>query len=264
MLTGFTSFLLVLIIVGGQTYVDYFSDWAKRTEVYDAFDGRVVDLTNQFLQLPPGQSVVIPFYFYKHASLRYLLHDRFKETIVLPEEVSAQLSDQPEIPLLIPEYPPRDDSPPSYVLLYVNEHGQGRAYVSAVNRLATLSAMTPDSFSIVYSDEGVSLAEQYLVDGDHLVNLFVPHLPRETAPVEWSNTLRLAGYEYSPSQVKPGKPVNLVLAWKLLNYTGINKKIFLQIFDQTGNPIGQQGTRPLFQKNVSLAGGWHNFGAGTR
>ena len=71
------------------------------------------------------------------------------------------------------------------------------------------------------------------------------------APVEWSNTLRLVGYDFSPSQVKPGNPVNLVLTWQLLNYTGINKKIFLQIFDQSGNPIGQ--TEQL-RNNRSIAG----------
>ena len=91
---GFAALVALLFLSGGLTVYDYFFRWSKMPEVYRAFDGQAVELANYLIGPESNANLIIPFYLYTHASIRYLLHDNFTESVFLPEEVAAGLQQQ--------------------------------------------------------------------------------------------------------------------------------------------------------------------------
>ena len=247
---GFVTLVALLLLSGGSTYYDYFYRWAGRPEVYQAFDGSVVDLAQRLASSDANTNLIIPFYLYTHPSMRYVLHPHFNEAVVLPEAISEQLSRQEKVELVIPEYPEDDRLPPAWVWLIKDETSPGTAYVSAVNRDWSLSHRSDagDPVALIEGSRANLTARQYELNPEDVLPLFRPELPGPKITAEWADRLGLTGYEFVPPAIEAGNQSTLNLAWKILSYTGLEETMFLQLLDRQGNPVGQQEIEPLSRK----------------
>ncbi|MBN1995580.1 MAG: glycosyltransferase family 39 protein [Anaerolineae bacterium] len=238
---GAIALATVLLFNGATTFYDYFYRWAKLPEVYRAFDGSVVALAQKLTALE--EDVLIPFYLYTHASMRYLLHSHFQETVFAPE---TAMDRQKNISLLLPDYPEDDGAPPAFVWLSRDSAGSGVAYVSAVAREISLPLSIPAA--VIEDDRGNIIARQYRLETKEIAPLFWDKLPAKKAAVMWANNLALVDYAFDPATVSPGHTARLNLAWQILGYTGLAQKMFLQVLDSRGRPAGQQEVDPISRK----------------
>ena len=194
---GVATLALLLLISGGINSYDYFYRWATTTEVYNAFDGKVVDLGHYFTNLTPSTNLIIPFYLYKHATIRYLLHNDYSEKILLAADIYAILNEQQQTKLLIPEYPPDDDRPPAYVWLVKDGLGNGTAYVSNINRDMMLDDMKLRAETLIKNGTGNILAKEYKIDTDEILPLFPRKMPEKKVAYNFGEQLELVGYEFT-------------------------------------------------------------------
>ncbi len=244
---GLAALLLVLLVSGGLTVYNYFYRWARLDEVYAAFDGPVVELMGQ-LTATPEVNVLLPYYLYTQASMRYLLQPQFQEEVLLPAGAAAALSQAPGPTLVIPEYPPDDRLPPAYVWLVRGETGPGVAYVSAVRRDKPAKMLAQAEIDSLKGSRDNIIARRYAVNPAETLALFPAQLPAKKAAIVWADNLRLAGYEFTPPVIKPGESGALVLAWDILGYTNLAEKMFIQWLDSRGRPVGQQEIEPISRK----------------
>jgi 4-amino-4-deoxy-L-arabinose transferase-like glycosyltransferase len=244
---GLVALLLVLLVSGGLTVFNYFYRWARLDEVYAAFDGPVVELMNQ-LTAAPEVNVLIPYYLYTQASMRYLLQPQFQEEVLLPVAAVTQLSQSPHPTLVIPEYPPDDRLPPAYVWLIRDKTGPGVAYVSAVRRDKPARVLAQAEVDSLKGSRNNNIAHRYAVNPAETLDLFLAQLPTRKAAIAWADNLRLVGYELTPPVIKPGESGMLVLAWDILGYTNLSEKMFIQWLDSRGRPVGQQEIEPISRK----------------
>lgn len=242
------ALLSLLVFSGGTTFYDYFYRWAERTEVYDAFEGQLSELANHLTSAETKTNAIIPFYLYAHASMRYKLYQYFKEAVLLPAEVSTRLSGLENVNLIIPEYPANDSLPPALVWLVQDGTQPGVAYISAVRRDVTLAQLAAGSAELIKDSRGQVMIHQYQLDPQEVLPLFPQTMPQKKAAVSWGDNLGLVGYEFVPAAVEADRSSNLVLAWQILSYTGLEEKMFLQLLDSRGNPVGQQEVEPLSRK----------------
>lgn len=244
---GLAVLAALLLFSGIGTGYDYFYRWARQPEVVRAFDGPVVELANYLAAAGSGPDVIIPYYLYAHPTLRYLLDSHFQEEVLLPAETAARLGQPPETRLVLPVYPPDDRLPPALVWLVKAGPGPGRAYVSAVNRAISLDGFRRQA-SPVKDSAGNTIAYQARLDPGEMLELFPQRRPAKAAAAAWAGNLRLAQYEFEPAAVEAGQPARLALAWELLDYTGLQEKMFLQVVDSRGRPVGQQELAPISRK----------------
>jgi hypothetical protein len=244
---GLTTLVALLLLSGGLTFYDYFYRWAKLEEVYYAYDGPIVDLARE-LTAPTQTNLIIPFYLYTQASLRFLLHDHFQEEVLLPTSVAAKLSQQAKTIMLIPEYPPDDKLPPAWVWLVKNGTEPGIAYVSEVRRDAILASLESQPVGLLKGSRSNLIARQYELEIQAALALFPQQLPVKKVAVAWDDNLLLSGYEFTPPAVKAGETSTLLLAWNILGYTGLKEKMFIQLLDSGGHPVGQQEIEPISRK----------------
>lgn len=244
---GSLSIAVIVLVSGGVTVRDYFERWANHAEVYHAFDGPVVALAER-LTTTTEVNVVIPFYLYTHASLRYLLHARFQETVFLPEPVAHQLQQRPDLTLLIPAYPPADGQPPAWVWLVKTAGQPGQAYVSAVVREEPDPDWLASPAEPVMNDRGDIIAQSYTLEPSELLPLFITELPQKQSEVIWGDNLKLSGYEFRPAVIQPTETAQLYLAWEILGYTSLPGKMFLQFLDSQGHGVGQAEIEPISRK----------------
>lgn len=231
-----------LLVSGSLNVHTLFYRWASHPQVYQAFDGPVVELADSIQAMPPGESVVIPFYFYKHAALRYLLHPTFPESVLLPPQIAAQLDDTR---LIIPEYPRDAGHPPALVWLVKDDAGRGTAYVSAVRRGLSLAEGEPTPILDRYGNLN---AQQYPLSAEQLQPFFPNHMPHKTANAVWAEDLRLQRYEFQPPRIQPGESSTLTLAWEIVGYAGLPGKLFVQLLDDRGRPVTQAELPPISAK----------------
>ena len=244
---GLTTLVALLLLSGGLTFYDYFYRWAKLEEVYYAYDGPVVDLARE-LTAPTQTNLIIPFYLYTQASLRFLLHAHFQEEVLLPAGVAAKLSQQAKTIILIPAYPPDDKLPPAWVWLVKNGTEPGIAYVSEVRRDAILASLESQPVGLLKGSRSNLIARQYELETQAALALFPQQLPAKKVAVAWDDNLLLSGYEFTPPAVKAGETSTLLLAWNILGYTGLKEKMFIQLLDSGGHPVGQQEIEPISRK----------------
>jgi len=246
-LKPFHSCLVIFLLFSGlTTSYNYFWRWGQLPRVYDQFDSPIVALAHQLTDPTTEVNLVIPYYFYTHATLRYLLNNHYNEQTLLPTAVLTQLKKQSMVPLFVPPYPPDDNQPPAYVWLIKPVGQTGQAYVSAVQRNKRLAdlAKTVGQASCLSKDNRQNVCSTYLPT-EQLLPLFPTELPAKQADVMWADNLRLTGYEFLPSQTSE---VYLYLAWQILGQTSINGKLFLQLLDAQANPINQFELMPLSRK----------------
>jgi 4-amino-4-deoxy-L-arabinose transferase-like glycosyltransferase len=245
---GMTVLVALILFSGGLSFYDYFYRWAKIPAVYQAYDGDVVDLAHYLADSDAEVNLIIPFYLYTHASVRYIFHDSFKESILMPEQLSVKLSQKEHIAIVIPAYPPDDKLPPAFVWLVKDKSGPETAYVSVVRRDTLLSGLKPEYVAAIEGRAGRVIARQYSVDTPPMLALFPQQLPQKKVAFAWADNLRLIGYEFTPASVAAGSPTFLYLAWQILGYTGLKERMFIQLLDSQANPVGQMEVEPISRK----------------
>lgn len=246
---GSVVLILLLVINGTLTIYTYFYRWPTTPQVYQAFDGSLVELANRLTQSEESINVVIPFYLYNHAAVRYILHQRFEEEVLLPAEAHERLTQDGPKTLIIPQDLPDDGEPPAYVWLVSDSQSGGKAFVSTVNRDLPPAALSGDPQAVIYNRQGQPIARQYaLAESDQLETLFVRHLPRKQINATWADNLRLTGFEFVPEVIGPTDTTNLYLSWEVLALTSLQEKMFLQLLDSQGQPVGQQELDPISKK----------------
>lgn len=236
------------LLSGGLNFYDYFYRWARRPEVYSAFDGPVVDLATYLAGPESGTDLIIPFYLYTHASIRYFLHDNFREEVWLPQTVAAELLQQDTVSMIVPEYPADDGLPPAFVWLRKNEGKIGTAYVSVVRRDVSLNQLSLKPAGLVKGSHDNVIARQYRARPQDVLALFPQQKPKKTVAVEWAANLLLNGYEFMPAMIQAGESGTLYLSWKIVGYTGLPEKMFLQLLDSQGRPVSQAELEPISRK----------------
>jgi len=245
--------IFLLIISGGTTFNTYFYRWAERPEVYQAFDGPVVDLAQQFVA-SAETNVIIPFYLYTHASMRYILQPHFQETVFVPEPAQATLQQQEKVTVVIPTSPEDDGEPPAFIWLTRTGSGMGTAYVSAVIRESDFLTERLEPIGSIIGQYGDVIAQEYQIKTEDIAPLFLPHLPKKKSAVVWADNLALSGYEFIPDTIEAGGRSYLYLSWEILGYTGLEEKMFLQIVDRQGNGVSQAELDPISRKMYTLWG----------
>jgi hypothetical protein len=246
--SGFVALAAILLFSGGLTFYDYFYRWAKDPQVYQAFDGPVVDLAHELISSQAKINLIIPFYLYTHASMRYLLHDSYTEKVILPQDVLTSLRQQKETIIVIPEYPPDDHEPPAFVWLNKEEAKQGVAYVSEVRRGLTINDLGAELIDSIKGKRGNIIAYQYKIETKTALTLFPQQLPSKKAAFIWADNLILSGYNFAPNPIRAGMSSTLFLSWGILGYTGLEEKMFIQLLDNQGSPIGQAEPAPISRK----------------
>jgi hypothetical protein len=246
---GLVALLLVVLVSGGITVYDYFYRWANREEVYQAFDGQVVALAHQ-LVAADEVNVLIPFYLYTHASMRYLLNAHFQEKVFVPEAALNILPQQDPLTLLIPDYPPDDGQPPAFVWLSRSGSQPGVAYVSTVTRGTNWLDWQPEQIGVLKDERGYSLATEYHLETARILPFFVTAPPHKKSEVVWADNLNLVGYEFVPPIIRSEAEATteLYLSWQILSYTGLTEKLFLQLIDSQGNGVSQGEFDPISRK----------------
>jgi 4-amino-4-deoxy-L-arabinose transferase-like glycosyltransferase len=237
---GILAFLALLIFSGGISFYDYFYNWANRPEVYHAFDGSLVELADYLTESEREISVIIPFSLYTHASVRYLLQKYYQEAILLPQNRWADLSQQEEIVVVMPENLRDDGKSPAFVWLMKGKTGPGLAYVSNVRETITPTQFHLEPAGKIKDGLGHELAQQYLTKTKAILPLFTQELPKKKAAFEWDNSLVLAAYEFMPAMIKSGEATSLYLAWQVTGFVRFKEKMFVQLINSQGVPVGQK------------------------
>jgi hypothetical protein len=238
---AFSLILSLNFLINGY---DYFQRWAKQPEVYQEYNGPLLDLTGQLLTLSEGYDVLIPFHLYVHPTTRFLLRSYFPEVTSgrpkLTRPRQFVLLPQP-FPLLYVGNIPESTA---LVLLTRSASGPGAAYVSRPPRAeeqTALKALLADSTAHPFTDRlGRDLAFFLpLAEAEPLLTALFDPTPLRTVDLNWANLARLTGYELTPNPAQPGQPLTLTLYWQSLTDKTFDHKLFLQIIDTAGNPYNQ-------------------------
>jgi hypothetical protein len=248
MQVGLLTLLGLLLGSGSLTLVDYFYRWAKAPQVYQVYDGPVVELTHYLTTPQESISLIIPFYLYTHASVRYLLNDTYGEEVLMPASIVAGLQRQENTMIMIPTYPPDDGELPAWVWLVKEAGRPGAAYVSEVTPRAVLANLKLKRGNVIQGSHNNSIAQTYALETDQALSWFRSQIPVKQGDFTWADNLRLVGYEFTPAAIKTDALAVLHLNWQLLGYTGLEAKMFIQLLDSQANPMGQHEFETLSRK----------------
>lgn len=235
---------------GLVNFYDYFWRWAGRPEVYQEYNGPLVDLTRQLIDVSESQDVLIPFHLYVHPTTRYLLGPSFTEVPGPPPSLRRPLA-----MLLVPDnfqllYVGNIPASPAMVLLTRDEAGRGRAYVSRPPRAGEQLAL--DRLLVSLEARLEPMNDRLGRTVAHLLSLppsaaqllgplFDPQ-PLRTVSLTWAAeepAIRLVGYEVTPELARPGEPVLVSLYWQSLTDQAFDERLFLQLIDGAGRPVNQ-------------------------
>jgi hypothetical protein len=246
----FILLVVTIITLNGliNTY-DYFQRWANQPDVYQEYNGPLVDLTKSIIDLTRTSDVIMPLHVYVHPTTRFLLWSAFPE-----KEGPPPASERPLEMLLVPSafqllYVGNIPESSALVLLTRDLAGGGAAYVSRPPRVAEQlepnDLLTPAQARVKpFQDKlGRTLAyfstlPPFQNPKPNIQNLFDP-APLRTIELNWADLAQLTGYEVTPQLVRPGQPVTLNLYWHSLTDKTFDSRLFLQLIDGAGNPINQ-------------------------
>ncbi|MEM7344858.1 MAG: hypothetical protein AAF485_11500 [Chloroflexota bacterium] len=241
----------VITFNGAVNVFDYFQHWANHPEVYQEFNGPLVDLSDHIIDMTETTDVIIPFHLYVHPTTRYSLNDAFPESNTPPAS-----SNRPVEMLLVPStfqllYVGNIPESPALVLLSRDSSNQGSAYVSrpprAAEQLAINEVLTAIPQLTPFTDKlGRDVAQfASIADLDRwpdpqfpLTNLF-DAAPLRTTNLIWDEVAQLIGYDVTPALARSGQPMTLNLYWRSLSNKTFEHRLFLQLIDGQGNPINQ-------------------------
>lgn len=229
---------LLLTVETGLTSYDYFYRWANHEEPYVQYNGPLVDFVAEVRTEAARQPVLIPFHVYIHPTTRYLLRDHFSEQppppslggpvklVTLPD--NFRLLNVANIPAL-----------PSFVWLEGETVYVSRPPREAEQRYLDYQLNQPPADS--YTDRfGRELAfARTLTDVTPLLPMFTETEPQYSASLQWADEAQLRGYDISPNPATPGQPLTLNLYWRSLTDLTFEWRLFVQILNAGGDPIGQ-------------------------
>lgn len=237
------ALITVIALETGLTIFDYFYRWAGAEETYVAFNGPLSDFIDEVIDRTAQTGVIIPFQLYVHPTTRYLLHDQFVEqpepaTLAGPVQLVTLPNDFRMLNVAnIPGVP-------AWVWLGHDAKGQGVAYVSRPPRLneqTYLNDLAATAKPEIYRDHfGRELAHIHtLADPTPLFLMFTATTPERTIDLIWADQVQLKGYDVLPPVIQPGQPLTLNFYWHSLTDKTFDSRLFLQLIDYAGNPIGQ-------------------------
>lgn len=243
--------LAALIALNGMVNAyDYFWRWAGRPEVYQEYNGPLVDLTRQLIGLTESQDVLVPFHLYVHPTTRYLLGPSFTEVTGPPPALRRPLA-----LLLVPDnfqllYVGNIPASPAMVLLTRDETGRGYVYVSRPPRSGEQAALDGLLGSLQAQIEplgdrlGRTVAQLLSLPpaGRQMAAALFDPQPLRIVSLAWGAEeplVRLVGYEVTPEVVQPGRPVMINLYWRSLTGRPFDNRLFLQLIDGGGKPVNQ-------------------------
>lgn len=237
----------IMTIETGLTGYDYFYYWGRHSETYIEYNTPLVELINQITDRAHQTPVLIPFDLYVHPTTRYLLHDHFSEQPP-PKDLSSETVELVNLMnkfqvLNVANIP--DSS--AWVWLTTDAKGQGMAYVSRAPRTEE-QAIIEDLLTVSdgrvepFQDRlGRQLAQFIPIPSSELTTLFDTR-PLRTVQLTWGQTeplIRVIGYDVTPTTASPGQPITLNLYWRSLTDHPFEQRLFLQLIDETGQPINQ-------------------------
>ena len=248
------AFAIFIVFNGLINSYDYFGRWAGQPQVYQEYNGPLVDLADYLLDLTQTVDVIIPFHLYVHPTTRYLLGQSFIEI----NDTPPPQSERPAVMVIVPDtfqllYVGNIPESPALVLLTQDEAGQGRVYVSRLPQTAEQPEINRELASMQADAEpfqeklGRTIALLLPLDSQrHSVirDIFQP-APRHSVRINWADLARLDSYEVTPNPASPGQPITLNLYWRSLTDLTFDYRLFLQIVDSAGNPITQSEGRAL-------------------
>ncbi|HMQ56433.1 MAG TPA: hypothetical protein PKD98_30420, partial [Anaerolineae bacterium] len=238
------STLVFVTINGALNSQAYFVRWANQPEVYEEYNGPLVDFVKQVAELTRESPVVMPFQIYVHPTTRYLLHQEFSEQPP-PQALAAEpvrlVTVRDNFRLLnvanIPELP-------AYAWLARRPDGQGVVYVSRPPRQdeqaylrSQIQGIEPDVYRDAWGSELVQLRR--LADPAPLLPMFTDRSPQRSIDLNWANQIELTGYDVWPDLIRPNQPLTLNLYWHSSTDLTFDYHLFLQLIDSAGHPITQ-------------------------
>jgi len=249
--TRLTLVILPVIIIGSTGLInayDYFQRWGNQPDTYIQYNGPLVDLIREVVNLTETNDVVIPLQLYVHPTTRYLLWDSFSEV-----DGPLPPSSRPAEMVLIPDnfqllYIGNIPASPAMVLLTRNAAGQGYAYVSRPPRADEQPEIIEGLLALErkiqpFSDKlGRTVAQFIPVERellDTIRPLFNPAPLRSLKKLNWADQAQLIGYDVTPEVAEPGQDIILNLYWHSLTQKTFEYRLFLQLIDGAGNPINQ-------------------------
>jgi hypothetical protein len=245
----FPAAAVVVIALNGliNTY-DYFVRWANTPEVYQEYNGPLVDLLGHIRTLTRTQDVIIPLHVYVHPTTRFILGDDFPEQAG-PPPLPARPAQMALLPgsfqlLYVGNIP---DSP-AMVRLTRDAAGRGAAYMSRPPRMDEQLALDhllarQQSSVVPFKDKLGRTVAQFaplsVNDQVSAIQGLFNTAPLRAVNLAWDAQVQLTGYDVTPALVQPGQPIYLNLYWRSLTNTAFEHTLFLQLIDAAGNPVNQ-------------------------
>jgi hypothetical protein len=236
-------FALILIINSQSTTVAYFTHWAPAPEVYDKYNGPLINVTRYLITQSHTTDILIPFRFYAQPTTRFLLSQEFQETDPL-----AAISSPSERPVIFVDAKPdlneklADVQSKAYVWLTRDKSGLGRAYVSRQPPPAGFS-LTPTAASQPVLDPRTGNLVALVTPLESLapaLPLFTDWPPCNTVNYNWNQQFQLVCYQLTPNDELHGSTLNITLYWQFLADSGSDTyEIEVEIKDKQTGHISQ-------------------------
>jgi hypothetical protein len=229
---------ILLLVSGGWTSYNYFVRWSDRPQVYEFFNGQLVDFSQEIKQLATTHDLLLPFELYTHPTMRFMLADTFTETATPPANIT-----RPAIRVDVPEMV---DVPPgnityTYVWLTKTNEGQSVAYTLLPFQPDALMSIKPTAEAVPYESPRTNRLFAWLTPIESIAPLLNTDVRETQHPVEyhWGNELKLTAYEVVPNDVPPGQSPTLNLHWQNLSDQPLPYTILVQLINSRGEGIAQ-------------------------
>lgn len=231
-ITGVTTFGLIVLIIGGLNFYNFFIRWPQDPLLYSRYNGPIFDLTHDIIREAQDYDILIPFQLYTQPTMRFFLDSRFTETTTPPAN-SARPA------LLVTT---ADAAPAAYLWLSRSETGAGLAYLTPVQDTAELLRHTTggplDSYNI--AAPLLVTAQTHRLDSLDPLRAGLTTWPDLShLAYNWNNEVSLVGYQLSSPWTQAGQTLGLSLYWHNLTDQPIIRDVFIHVINQNGEGVGQ-------------------------
>jgi hypothetical protein len=228
----------LLVASGGWTAYNYFIRWNDRPQVYEFFNGQLVDFSHEVVRLAATHDLLLPFELYTHPTFRFMLVGDFEEVATPPVD-SGRPALQVDV-LKMVDVPP-DNITYTYVWLTQNSAGQGVAYTLPPFRSSNLSELAHSAGAELYISPRTGRTFARLTPIRSIAPL-LKHGEQATlheVSYRWGDELRLTAYEVLPADMPPGPSPTLNLYWQNLTDQPLSYNILVQLTNDRGEGIAQ-------------------------
>jgi len=229
---GLATFAVYLAVSGGLTGTNYFVRWAGRPEVYDLYNGSLVDTVHRVLAESRQADVLLSFNAYAKPAAQFLLHDYFRESAAPPPADPAR----PAVLVGMPQSVPGDT-----VWLRGSQAGPGSPYLG---RLGLINPASGERVP-VYGPSGDRIGDQvqlglfYVAPGED-----DPRRPQVPLRARLGDAIQLLGYSILPTS-DPLAVLRVQLHWQAEGRPDGDYTAFVQLLDSRGQWVAGQDAQPL-------------------